>query len=122
MSQYYPPDFDPAKLPRGQKGDKNQQMKVSRADRARGCLVTWTMTRCLRSWKAEPRPLGSDSAGRGATGAHDAGYERAVRYLRQLHVQGGAPLLAGPRAVHSRFHHAVQARRGIIIAPELMQA
>jgi len=28
--QYYPPDFDPAKLPRGQRGNKDAQMKVSR--------------------------------------------------------------------------------------------
>lgn len=27
--QYYPPDFDPAKLPRGQRGNKDAQMKVS---------------------------------------------------------------------------------------------
>jgi hypothetical protein len=26
--QYYPPDFDPAKLPRGQRGNKDAQMKV----------------------------------------------------------------------------------------------
>ena len=28
LSQYYPPDFDPALLPRGKRGNKDDQMKV----------------------------------------------------------------------------------------------
>lgn len=50
--QYYPPDFDPAKLPRGQRGNKDAQMKVSavpsplRKDPSAFCLACFHQKCC----------------------------------------------------------------------------
>jgi hypothetical protein len=44
LLQYYPPDFDPALLPRGKRGNKDDQMKV------RPAASRWYASAIASSW------------------------------------------------------------------------
>jgi hypothetical protein len=96
-SQYYPPDFDPAKLPRGQRGNKDAQMKVGSTVRIsmRCRKLAYGVHRMshasisfhLRVW-LQVSVSTAESCMLDCSGPHDAGHERAVQHVRQLHVQG----------------------------------